>query len=158
MLLDALGARVFSIEEANALLPRLSRMVEAQLQLGDEIQSLVGELWREPGVPAPAQGSDGEDVVDVTVYPDDNERVRELKRRLSRRAQAYREGWQAVKRIGAVVKDATTGLIDFYGRVDDRLVWLCWRFGEPTIDFYHELGSGFDDRKPLAEVRQRMLN
>jgi hypothetical protein len=158
MFVEALGARVFSIEEANALLPRLARMVEAQLHLGEEIQSLVTELWSEPGVPAPAHGAEGEDVVDVTVYPEDNGRVRELKRMLSRRAQAYREGWQAVKGTGAVVKDATTGLIDFYGRVDDRLVWLCWRFGEPAIEYYHELDRGFDGRKPLAEARKRMLN
>ena len=42
--------------------------------------------------------------------------------------------------------------------IDNRVVWLCWRYGEESIEFYHELDGGFAKRKSLADVRKRMLN
>jgi hypothetical protein len=51
------------------------------------------------------------------------------------------------------------GLLDFYGRIEGRLVWLCWRYGEDKLDHYHELDSGFSGRRPIGNVaRQRVLN
>jgi hypothetical protein len=75
------------------------------------------------------------------------------------RIAAYEEGWSEVTSLGAVVKDVRTGLVDFYGRLDGRTVWLCWRYGEERIDFFHELDTGFSSRKPLSETaRQKLLN
>jgi hypothetical protein len=101
---------------------------------------------------------DGAEMVDVTVYPTDAARVRQLKLALAQAARDYKRGWSEVQDLGAVVKDTTTGLLDFYGKIDDRLVWLCWQYGEDAIAYYHELDAGFAGRKPLAEVKKRMLN
>lgn len=151
---EHIGPRVLTIEEANALVPQLERLVGVQMERGEEIQELVTELYRENGTT-----SDGEaEVVDITVYPNDSAAVGELKLALGKKIKAYRGGWSAVEALGAVVKDPNSGLLDFYGRVDDRLVWLCWQFGETSIDYYHELHTGFGGRKPLADVRKRMLN
>jgi len=50
-------------------------------------------------------------------------------------------------------------MVDFYGRIDGRLVWLCWRYGEETLRYFHELDSGYSGRKPLRpEARERLLN
>ncbi len=151
----ATGVRILSIEEANALVPKLTALVGAQLELGDEIQQLVTELYDEVGT---VSSEDGTDMVDVTVYPTDTARIRNLKRDLANAANVYKRGWQEVQDLGAVVKDTTTGLLDFYGKIDDRLVWLCWQYGETTIDYYHELDAGLAGRKPLAAVKKRMLN
>jgi hypothetical protein len=45
------------------------------------------------------------------------------------------------------VKDLNAGLIDFPARRDGREVLLCWRYGEPQVEFYHELHTGFAGRK-----------
>jgi hypothetical protein len=75
------------------------------------------------------------------------------------RIAAYEEGWREVTSLGAVVKDVRTGLVDFYGHLDGRTVWLCWRYGEERIDFFHELDAGFASRKPLGpEAKQKLLN
>ena len=68
-------------------------------------------------------------------------------------------GWQRVQKWGGVVKDPQTGLVDFYGRVDGKLVWLCWRYGEDSLGYYHELTAGYPGRRPLsAEVRRKLVN
>ena len=57
------------------------------------------------------------------------------------------------------LSDPQIGLVDFYGRVGEKLVWLCWRYGEDTLGYYHDLETGFPSRRPLtAEVRRHLLN
>jgi hypothetical protein len=146
--------RVFSIEEANALVPKLIELVGEQMDVADEIQTRVTALSEH--VQTTTEGS--AEVVDITVYPADATTVRSLKAELAALIRRYRQGWREVQELGAIVKDTSTGLLDFYGKVDDRLVWLCWKYGETSIDYYHELDTGFAGRKPLDEIRKRMLN
>ena len=49
------------------------------------------------------------------------------------------------------------GPVDFYGKVGERLVWLCWKFGETRIDHYHQLDEGFSGRKRIEESGRRIL-
>ena len=91
--------------------------------------------------------------------PDDSARVRELKTDLRGVIADYERGWNDVTALGAVVKDPQVGLLDFYGRIDGRLVWLCWRYGEERLRYYHELEAGFSGRRLLRpETRDRLLN
>jgi hypothetical protein len=54
-----------------------------------------------------------------------------------------------INQTGAELKDLEEGLVDFLHRRDDRLVYLCWKFGEEEIGFWHELDAGASGRKPL---------
>ncbi len=61
--------------------------------------------------------------------------------------------------MGAVLKDARRGLLDFYGTVEGKLVWLCWKYGEDQVVHYHSLQEGFSGRKLIEEsMRSRLLN
>ena len=51
--------------------------------------------------------------------------------------------------IGCVFKGFDAGLVDFYSLREDRLIFLCWRLGEPAIEHWHEIDSGFSGRHPL---------
>lgn len=144
-----MDSRVFTLEEVNDLVPKLSACVKVQLERRSEIEGLLIKLGRELG-----------DVPDrIVLDPADSSDVRELKRSLVRRIDEYRAGWKAIESMGAVLKDARTGLLDFYGTVEGRLVWLCWKYGETEVTHYHALEEGFDGRKPIAHsMRQRLLN
>lgn len=48
---------------------------------------------------------------------------------------------------GCVIKSIDAGLLDFLTRRDGRPVYLCWRYGEKRIEFYHELHTGFSGRR-----------
>jgi len=139
----------FTLEEVNAKLPELRALVAAQLSqratIQDKLASL-GELTEE--IPD-----------DFGAQPGDSSAVRALKAELAILVSAYHRGWQEVEALGAVVKDPRVGLVDFYGRVDGKLVWLCWKYGEDEVAFYHALDEGFSGRKPIGHsLRQRLLN
>jgi len=143
--------RVWTVEEANALVPRLTRLVGQQLLKASEIESRLKRLH--------GMGSSGLSAEELEAAPGDVEEVRQLKGELRERISLYEEGWREVQALGPVVKDPRVGLLDFYGRVDGKLVWLCWRYGEEAIEHYHDLDVGYSGRKPLTEdTRKRMLN
>jgi hypothetical protein len=63
------------------------------------------------------------------------------------------EGYLAeLQQVGCVFKGFEDGLVDFYALRDDRLVFLCWRYGEERISHWHELDAGAAGRQPLADA------
>lgn len=176
---DVTTARLFSIEEANSLVPELQQRVEELMDLGLEIQDCVDHLGteaepssqtrqeiasrlrREEAAP-PWEELDehgGEaTIVDVTLQPDDSQDVIQLKQNIVARIEAYQSGWSEIEKLGVIVKSTQSVQLDFYSRLDDRLVRLRWRYGEPGISFFHELDDIDDRPKALAPFRKRMLN
>jgi hypothetical protein len=140
---------VFTIEAVNALLPRLRELMHMQMDRRSEIEQRLQQLAKLLGeVPDTIQMEDA-----------DTAEVRELKRDLIERVDRYQSGWREVEEMGAVLKDARVGLVDFYGQVDGKLVWLCWKYGEDAVTHYHGLQEGFSGRKPIeSTMRLRHLN
>jgi hypothetical protein len=144
-----MSQRIFTVEEVDALIPELSHRISAQLALGAEIEGLVRRLARETGEP----------VDSLDPQPDEAPLLQTLREKIRDCVVRYEQGWRDVQGLGAVVKDTSMGLLDFYGRLEGRLVWLCWRFGEDRLGYYHELDTGFSGRRSLgAEERHRVLN
>jgi hypothetical protein len=145
----AADADVFTLEAANALVPRLSGIVKKQLSRRADIESRLKSLAEIVGE------------VPNEIAPDDDDpsNVRAMKLDLVDRITEYQEGWREVEEMGAVVKDPRIGLLDFYGQVDGKLVWLCWKYGEPEVGHYHALDAGFSGRRPIRHsIRARLLN
>lgn len=142
--------REFTIEEANELVPALHRIVSRLMIHKEELASRIAALHARTGV-LPR---------DITIRVDDDGDVADLKREVAESLSAFEEGWSEVQALGGVVKDPKAGLVDFYGRVNDEVVWLCWRFGEEGIGHYHKLDEGFSSRKPLpnAPPQHRILS
>lgn len=147
----ALGgaARVFTIPEINALIPSLSLIVAQQLRDQSDIERGLAELTRRLGR-AP---------MNLEVQEADSPEARRLKLDLRQRIGRYERGWNQVRALGGVVKDAQIGLVDFYGRINGRLVWLCWRYGEDALEYFHDLDSGYSGRRAIgADVRKSYVN
>jgi hypothetical protein len=145
----AADIEVFTLEAANALVPQLSTIVKKQLTRRADIESRLKSL------------SDIVGEVPNEIAPDDDDpaNVRTLKLDLVDRITEYQDGWREVEDLGAVVKDPRIGLLDFYGQVDGKTVWLCWKYGEDEIAHYHALDEGFSGRRPLRQsIRTRLLN
>jgi hypothetical protein len=140
---------VFTLEAVNALVPRLEELVAAQMGRRVEIEERLGRLAKLVG-----------EVPDSIALEDrDPPQVRSLKQELVERVEKYQSAWQEIEEMGAVLKDPKTGLLDFYGQVDGKLVWFCWRYGEGAVTHYHSLDEGFAGRKPIEPtMRQRHLN
>ena len=52
-----------------------------------------------------------------------------------------------LQEMDIAVKDLEAGLIDFTAVHDDHEVYLCWRFGEEHIEYWHEIEAGFAGRQ-----------
>jgi len=140
---------VMTLEAANALVPRLRELMDAQTarrrDIEERIDGLAKLLGKTPGA--------------LEVEAGDSPEVREVKTDIVARLESYQAAWAPLEEMGAVLKDPRTGLVDFYGHVDGRLVWLCWRYGEDAITHYHQLNEGFSGRKRIEDtLRQRHLN
>lgn len=56
--------------------------------------------------------------------------------------------------IGCDLKDYQMGLVDFLGRHRGHDVCLCWKLGEDTIEFWHEIQTGFAGRQPISQLQE----
>lgn len=125
-----MAARYFTLEEANALLPELEplvgRLLEIRARVSHEsrgMTALLSDLRSDVG------GSDASKLV----------REFEEIESLVGHIQAY----------GCVLKNLESGLLDFLCERDGRDVFLCWRYGEPSIQYFHELHAGYQGRKQI---------
>lgn len=126
----AAGVRFFTLDEANACLPRLRHLIEEIQQVRQEVATARPELWP---------------VFQKAVNNGGRKRASELFFLFQRLERAVNE----IKGIGCVLKDIDTGLVDFLSKRDEREVYLCWRYGEDEIRYWHDLHTGFAGRQPL---------
>ena len=50
---------------------------------------------------------------------------------------------------GIVVRDFSSGLVDFLAQREGQEIFLCWLRGEEDIAFWHGVHEGYASRKPL---------
>ena len=126
----------FTLEEANALLPRLSQII-LQMQ---ERKARHDQLQEKAAEYSGRMSSNGH-----IIEKDVNETRQELQK-----AAAELNGLiERVQEMGCAVKDIDQGLIDFRTEREGRDVYLCWKLGEPDIRWWHDLETGFAGRQPL---------
>jgi len=56
----------------------------------------------------------------------------------------------SIQDTGALIKDINTGLLDFPALKNDHEVYLCWKYGEGDIAFWHEIEDGFAGRQSIV--------
>jgi len=143
--------RVFTVGEANALLPHLRAVLAQIRELRDVVEGETDQLkildviW-------------GRRVADP-VNPDHRE-FRQHRRIIG----------GAVEEIERLIREEILelgvrfpqgglehGLLDFPTQLDGRWVFLCWQAHEPEIQAWHEVEGGFAGRRPLTpELARRM--
>ena len=127
--------KLFTVDHANRTLPLVRRIVEDVVREHQRWQDTIAEL-------------DSLAVEARTDLPDPR-----LKRLESQVALIAREldAFQAeLEALGIQLKDRRVGLIDFPSELDGRRVLLCWRLGEPSVQFWHDEDAGFSGRQPLS--------
>ena len=66
-------------------------------------------------------------------------------------ASRIREAIDEVQEYGCVIKDLDIGLLDFPTVFRGQEVYLCWKLGEPSINWWHGTDEGFAGRKPIDQ-------
>jgi hypothetical protein len=132
-------ARLFSLAEANAMVPLLRERFVVARELRDrlvEAQKLLGEAGRP---------IDGPEIQIDAAAP---AHIQQMQRGAIEAVAALRTLLREVAELGVEVK-AADGLVDFRSKLHGHVVYLCWKFGEERVSHYHELDAGFAGRQPL---------
>ena len=58
----------------------------------------------------------------------------------------------SIQEMGILVKDVDMGLCDFPHMKDGRVVYLCWKLGEPDVRWWHEIDTGYDSRQSVDHL------
>ena len=121
-------ARFFTIEEANELLPTVEPLMGELLErrakvvgMSDEIPHLSEDVHSDFGGPVASS--------------------------LVLEFMAIESLVAEIQSYGCIIKDVNAGLLDFLAKKDGREVFLCWRYGEPRVEYYHDLHTGFKGRE-----------
>jgi hypothetical protein len=117
----------YTVDEANALLPYLAPTLVELREKYEDAARIRAQIEK---VSAFNGGSHDRDDWSVTLA-----RVSELVDRITE--------WELE------LRDITTGLVDFPGTHRGEDVYLCWRLGEPDVNYYHSAEDGFAGRRPL---------
>lgn len=133
------ATRLFSLREANALVPTLQSMFTRARELRKALEPLQAEL---------ASAGDEREISDVDVDPAAPPAVQRAQGRVRGLVQELVAALREVTELGIEVK-AADGLCDFRSKLEGRTVYLCWKFGEERVTHFHELDAGFAGRKPL---------
>jgi hypothetical protein len=124
---DVTERKLYSLEEANALLPYLAPALVELREKYEEAARIRMEVTR---AASSNGGSPEREEWSLTLA-----RVSELLERI--------EEWQIE------LRDVGTGLVDFPTVIDGEDAYLCWRLGEPEIAWWHSSEDGFIGRRPL---------
>ena len=120
----------YTREEAQALVPQLRAWLAHLKQLREDTERLEKRL---NGLSA-----DGQDTGGATV----NNWIRSL--------AGMQEVLQEFQRREIFIKDLSRGLLDFPTIIGGREVFLCWEADEDTVEFWHDLESGYGGREKLG--------
>jgi len=74
------------------------------------------------------------------------------KQELNRAVYRLYKDIEGLEKRGIMIKSVDDGLLDFPSLRFDEEVWLCWKYGESEIKFWHGRDVGFMGRKPLASA------
>lgn len=118
----------FTLREANETLIIVRPMIGELMKIAERIRVRQPELW---SMVQKSAGNGGNPRLSELLPDFDN-----LDALMHR-----------VQDMGIEVKDLTVGLIDFHALHEDREVYLCWKYGEEYIQFWHEIETGYSNRQ-----------
>jgi hypothetical protein len=130
-------AKTFTIQQANATLPLVRAIAADIVRLSRDI---VDRRERLDHLNARRQ-ADARDFY--------SEELSQMEEELLKDTHRLRDFAEELRQLGVELKSAPEGLIDFPSMMDGRIVYLCWKHGEPEVMYWHELDAGFAGRQPL---------
>lgn len=120
----------FSVDEANELLPHVASVFEKIHSIREELGEKKDELEK---LHRALPGNGGSHT--SAEFVNKSEIIAQLLTGLQEK--------------GIQVKDIDIGLVDFPHIREGKEVLLCWKLGEKSIGFWHDIESGFRGRQPL---------
>lgn len=124
--------KIFSVEEANAILPQVKPLLLRLKRGRSQLRSYQDAAKKAAAGAELGGGGMSGGVRYVTILMEIASHTTEL------------------ETLGIQLKDYERGLIDFPSLRDGRVVLLCWHLGDgDQIEWWHDVEDGFAGRQPL---------
>ncbi|WP_040352987.1 DUF2203 domain-containing protein [Blastopirellula marina] len=136
---SAQSVRIFTVAQANAMLPLVSAIVADIVELSRDVISRrerLVDLERRANYDSAPR-----------VYAEELRLVKDELQNDSQRLQNYVE---ELRELGVEPKSGPEGLVDFPAIINGKTVYLCWKLGEPVVTHWHEMDAGFAGRQPIT--------
>ena len=122
----------FSVEQAIKLIEELKPLVEEMTGLKKILDEKNYDIYRHEYFGGMGPNGTG-------AFPVEMERLIEIIKKIAS--------------SGVLIKNIDNGLIDFpHIRKNGEEVYLCWKLGENTLEYWHLIQGGFSGRKNLREL------
>ena len=124
---------LFTVDKANTILPKVKKRFDEILCCKNNVMDIQEELQN---------------------LSDSNcsfEKFIKKKQELNHAVTALYNMIQELEDMGIMIKSVDEGLLDFPSIRDDEEIWLCWKFGENQVKFWHRKEEGFMGRKPIPQ-------
>ncbi|HMX72722.1 MAG TPA: DUF2203 domain-containing protein, partial [Anaerolineales bacterium] len=122
--------KYYTLHEANQTLTIIEPMLKEMMEIAMKIRENQPELW---------------DLVRKSAGNGGNPHLSRLLVEFDHLDALFHQ----LQDMGVVVKDLIIGLIDFTALHNGREVYLCWKYGEGAIQFWHEIEAGFAGRQRI---------
>lgn len=136
--------RMYTAESANRALPLVRvivRDIVTQWQVVSELERRLAPHGHEERRAAPVDSF--------------REELEHRRAELEVEQNRLRDFLNELERLGVELKSVENGLCDFPSIRDGHEVYLCWKLGEPAVEYWHELDAGVAGRTPLDASRSR---
>lgn len=130
--------KTFTVEEANATLPLVRAIVKDLAELSQDVVERRERLNMLRG---------DRDPESADIY---SAELAQIELELEKDGETLQGYIDELRQIGVEPKNGPEGIVDFPMLMDDRIVYLCWKLGEPEVLFWHEVEAGFAGRQPLT--------
>lgn len=131
-------SKVFTIEEANSMLPLIRSIVADLVRLANDVAERRQRL---------DHLLDGREYEDNDPYSEELAHVEQELEQDSTRLRGYAD---ELEELGVELTSPVEGIVDFPAVLDDRDVFLSWKHDEPEVAFWREVGGDFADRHSLT--------
>ena len=124
---------LFTVDKANTILPKVKKKFDEILCCKNNVMDIQEELQN---------------------LSDSNcsfEKFIKKKQELNHIVTSLYKMIQELEDMGVMVKSVDEGLLDFPSIRYDKEIWLCWKFGENKVKFWHGKDEGFMGRKPIPQ-------
>jgi hypothetical protein len=133
-------AKRFTLAEARSMLPFVGGLIREAVKLKTEYEESDAILEQFSG-----------QVMMMGGMVVDRGRIVDAKAAKERSAGKLKEAIEAIHESGCQVKDLDIGLVDFPSTFRGEEVCLCWKLGEPDIEYWHSTTEGFAGRKKIDQ-------
>ena len=128
--------KYFTLEEANSLLPYISKILLHIMKINNNINTLY------------------------SVSVDYEDELKAVKNEINMNKNFHRLYYHLYRKIetlsdmGCIVKDADLGIVDFYSIYNEKEILLCWKLGERQIKYWHYPEDGYVGRMPVSMLKK----